>query len=84
MNWYRFAIFKNNATIIKSFSSCISDIAYIKTQNRQIVTTSAKILLKFEPMIKKTISEKSCILHCYYFNRISSFAYASSMVKQHL
>ena len=45
----------NNTTIISIFNSDNSNIAYIKTQNCQIITTIAYRIVKFEPMVKKPI-----------------------------
>ena len=45
----------NNTRIINIFNSNNSNIAYNKTQNRQIMTTIVYIILKFESMIKKPI-----------------------------
>ena len=45
----------NNKTTINIFNSDNSNIAYIKTQNRQIMATIAYRILKFETMSKKPI-----------------------------
>ena len=42
--------------MIKIFNSEISNIAYIKTQNCQMVATIAYRILKFESIIKKPIT----------------------------
>ena len=43
----------NNSNVINILSSDNSNIAYIKAQNRQIMTTIVCRILKFESMIKK-------------------------------
>ena len=45
----------NNTTAINIFNSDNSYIAYIKTQNCQIMITIAYRTLKFESMIKKLV-----------------------------
>ena len=45
----------NNTTIINIFKSVNNNIAYVKTQNCQIITTITNRTWKFKPMIKKTI-----------------------------
>ena len=41
-----------NTTIINTFNSDNSNIAYINTEHCQIMTTIADRMLKFKPMIK--------------------------------
>ena len=60
-----------------------SNIAYIKTQNRQIMTTIANIILKFQPMLKKSIMTNHTIFAVATFSKISYFVYTNSIVIQH-
>ena len=48
----------NNSNVINILSSDNSNIAYIKAQNRQIMTTIGCRILKFESMIKKKKKKK--------------------------
>ena len=48
----------NNSNVINILSSDNSNIAYIKAQNRQIMTTIGCRILKFESMIKKKKEKK--------------------------
>ena len=45
----------NNTTRINAFNSDNSNITYIKTQHRQIMTAITDRILKFQPIIKKPI-----------------------------
>ena len=58
---------KFNTTIINIFNSDNSNITYIKTQHSQIMAIITYIILKFESVVKKTNSDKSCILYFDYF-----------------
>ena len=49
----------NNSNVINILSSDNSNIAYIKAQNRQIMTTIGCRILKFESMIKKKKKKKN-------------------------
>ena len=84
MTCFRFAIFMSDTTIINNFNSDDSNIAYIKTQNLQIMATLAYRILKFEPMIKKLIVTNHAFFTGITFSRINSFAYINSIVIQHL
>ena len=74
----------NNTTIISIFNSDNSNIAYIKIQNWQIITTIAHRILKFEPMVKKPKVAYHAFLTSITFSRINSFAFINSIVTQHL
>ena len=68
----------NNTTIINPFHSNNSNIANIKTQHRQIMTTITDRILKFEPIIKKPIVAN------YKFLTVITFSRINSTVTQHL
>ena len=74
----------NNTTIINIFHSDDNNIAYIKTQNRQILATIAYRILKFESMIKRQIVANYTFFTSSTFSRIISLAYINSIVTQHL
>ena len=65
----------NNTTIINTFHSDISNIAYIKTQNRQIMATIACRILKFKSVIKKPLVTNPTFFTSITLSRINSFAY---------
>ena len=44
-----------NTTIMNMFNTDNSNITYIKTQHRLIMTTIGYRILKFEPMVKKPV-----------------------------
>ena len=73
----------NNITIINILNSDNSNVAYIKTQNRQMVATIAYRILKFDSMIKKPIVTNDIFLTSITF-RINSFVYINSIVIKHL
>ena len=50
MNCFRFANAMNNVTINNIFDSDNSNIANIKTKDRQIMTNITKRVLKFKPI----------------------------------
>ena len=54
-NCFRFAKIVNKTTITNTFNSDNSNIAKIKTQHRQIMTTVTNGLLKFKFMIKRPV-----------------------------
>ena len=54
----------NNIINVKIFNSDNSNIAYIKTENCQIMASST---YKFEAMIKKTVKTNHAFSSCYYF-----------------
>ena len=60
----------NNITIINPFTSHNSNIANIKTQHSQIMTTITNIILKFKPMIKKPIVPNHAYFTFIIFGRI--------------
>ena len=74
----------NNTTVINIFNSDNINIAYIKAQNRQIMTTITNIILKFEPMTKKPLVTNHAFFTSITFSRIDSSAYINSIVKQYL
>ena len=57
----------NNTININIFNSDNSNIGYIKTENCQIMESSAYRIFKFEAMIKKTIKTNHAFSSCYYF-----------------
>ena len=57
MNSVRFASAMNNTTTNDAFNCDNRNIALIKTQHCQIMTTITNRILIFEPMIKKSIVE---------------------------
>ena len=57
----------NNTTILNTFDSDNSNVAYIKTQHRQIMATITYKILKFEPMIKKAIVPNCTFLTVFYY-----------------
>ena len=63
----------NNTTIITIFNSDNSNIAYIKTQHFQIMTTITYIILKVESMIKKLIVENHTFFAIVTLSKINSF-----------
>ena len=72
----------NNTTIINIFNSDNSNIVYIKTQNRQIMTNIAYRILNFEPTIKKSIETNHALFAVVTFSRTNSFAFINSIVIQ--
>ena len=80
MNCFRFDNVINNTMIINSDNS---NTACIKTQNRQIMTAIANIMLKFQPILKKTIMTNHTFFAVVTFRKISYFAYTNSIVIQH-
>ena len=72
-------------TLINILDSDNSNIAYIKTQHFQSMTTIAYIILKFESMIKKPITANHTFFTVVTFSSftscfINSLAYISSIV----
>ena len=63
----------NNTTIINTFNCDDSNIANIKTQHGQVMTTITNRILKFKPKIKKKNDSRQSILYCYYFSRDQFF-----------
>ena len=74
----------NNARIINIFSNDNSNVANIKTQYHQIMTTIENGILKFEPMINKSIVANYTCFTVFTFNNNNSFTYINSIVIQHL
>ena len=74
----------SNKLITNSFKSDNNNIAYIKTQRCQIMTTITYIILKFESVIKKPIVANHVFFAVVTFNKINYFASINSMVIQHL
>ena len=74
----------DNTTIINIFNSNNNNVASIKTENSQIMKTVRYQILKFEPMIKKSIVANHAFLAVTTFSRTSSFTYIKSIVIQHL
>ena len=64
----------NNTVIINTFDSDNSNIAYIKTQHRQTMATIAYRILKFEPMIKKSIVANQTFFTANTFSNDNYFA----------
>ena len=64
----------NNTTVINTFNEDDnSNIAYIKTQYRQIMGTITCRILKFETMIKKPIPTNHTFLNVITFRNINYF-----------
>ena len=74
----------NNTTIINIFNSGDTNITYNKAQHGQIMATIVYKILKFEPMIKKSMVENHALFAIVTFSKINSFAYINSIVIQHL
>ena len=73
----------NNTTIINIFNSDNSDIAYVKTQNSQIMASIAYRTMKYESMIWKRMVENHEFFASVPFRGINSFAYINSITMQH-
>ena len=73
MRRFRFANMKNNATIINTFNSDNDNIANIKTQHHQIMTTIANRILKFKIMINKPTVTDNTLFTVITFSKIRSF-----------
>ena len=63
----------NNTAIINTFNSDNSNIASIKTQHQQILTTITNGFVKFEPMIKMSIVIDNTFFTVIHFSNIISF-----------
>ena len=74
MNCFRYAIVVNNKTVVNTFISDNNNITDTETQLRQIMATTAYGILKFEPMIKKTIVANYTFFTVIIFRNINSFA----------
>ena len=74
----------NNTRIINHFNSDNRNIAYIKIQDFQMMTTVACRILKFESMTKKSIVENHVFFTFITFSRVNSFAYINSFVTYYL
>ena len=74
----------NNTTIINTFNCDNSSIANIETQHRQIITTIAKRILKYKPMIKKPLVTDNTFFTVSIFSKINPFTQISSIVIQNL
>ena len=74
MNCFRLANVMNNTTVINTFNSDNSNIAYIKTQHCQIMATVTYMILKFEPMIEKSILTNYTFFTVISFSNINFFA----------
>ena len=72
----------NSTTIINIFNS--DNIAYIKTQHRQILAAIEYKILKFEPIIKRPTVINHALRTVITFSRINSFAYVNSFLIHHL
>ena len=62
----------NNKTVIDTFNNDNSNVAYIKTQHCQFMTTIAYRILKLELMIKKPIVTKYVFFTVITFSNINS------------
>ena len=74
MNCFRFANVMNNAMVINTFNSANKITAFINTQNRQVMETITYRILKFEPMIKKSIVANYTFFTVMTLSNINSFA----------
>ena len=81
---HRLANVLNNTTISNTFSSNNNNVAYIKTEHRQIMVTISYRILKFEPMIKEAIVTNQAFFTAITVSKINSFTYIDSIVIQHL
>ena len=79
-NFFRFANVINIITIINHFNSDNNNNANLKTLYCQIITTIAKGILKFNPMMKKSTVTNHTFFALVTFSRTNYFAYINSIV----
>ena len=60
--------------VINTFNSANKITAFINTQNRQVMETITYRILKFEPMIKKSIVANYTFFTVMTLSNINSFA----------
>ena len=73
INCFGFANVMNNTIIINTFNSDNSNIANVKTEHHQIITTITNMILKSKPMIKEPIMAGNKLFAVITFSRINSF-----------
>ena len=73
MNCIRFANTINNTKIVNTFNNDNSNIANIKTQRQQIMTTITEKFLKFKLMIKIPIVANYTFFTVITFSQSNSF-----------